>query len=91
VAVLAGAQFATMDVDFAQSLGLEPGVLVLRVPAGTPAADAGLKAGDVVRTVNGLAVRDVNVLRRVMQGARDARLQVQARGAAPRVVTIGGR
>jgi S1-C subfamily serine protease len=66
-------------------------VLVLRVPAGTPAADAGLKAGDVVRTVNGLAVRDVNVLRRVMQGARDARLQVQARGAAPRVVTIGGR
>jgi len=91
VAVLAGAQFATMDADFAQSLGLEPGVLVLRVPAGIPAADAGLKAGDVVRTVNGLAVRDVNVLRRVMQGARDARLQVQARGAAPRVVTIGGR
>lgn len=89
VAVLAGAQFATMDAEFAQSLGLEPGVLVLRVPAGTPAAEAGLRAGDVVRSVNGVAVRDVAGLRRVLAASRDgARLVVQARGAAGRVVEL---
>ena len=89
VAVLAGAQFATMDAEFAQSLGLESGVLVLRVPAGTPAADAGLKAGEVVRSVNGTAVRDVAQLRRVLASLREpARLVVQGKGAAGRVVEL---
>jgi len=89
VAVLAGAQFATMDAEFAQSLGLEPGVLVLRVPAGTPAADAGLKAGEVVRSVNGTAVRDVAGLRRALAASRDvARLVVQGKGSAGRVVEL---
>ncbi len=89
VAVLAGAQFATMDAEFAQSLGLEPGVLVLRVPAGTPAADAGLKAGEVVRSVNGTAVRDVAGLRRLLAASREpARLVVQGKGAAGRVVEL---
>lgn len=91
VAVLAGAQFATMDAEFAQSLGLDAGVLVLRVPAGTPAADAGIKAGDVVRTVNGAAVRDVSALRRALAPGREVRMVVQARGGAPRSVTIGAR
>lgn len=89
VTVLAGAQLATMDAEFAQSLSLEAGVLVLRVPAGTPAADAGLKAGDVVRAVNGQTVRDVSGLRRALAMSRDAaRLTVQARGAASRVVVL---
>jgi S1-C subfamily serine protease len=89
VAVLAGAQFATMDMEFAQSLGLEPGVLVLRVPAGTPAAGAGLKAGDVVRAVNGGAVRDVSALRRALATSREtARLTVQGRGSASRVLVL---
>lgn len=91
VAVLAGAQFATMDAEFAQSLGLDAGVLVLRVPAGTPAADAGIKAGDVVRTVNGAVVRDVSALRRALAAGREVRMVVQARGGAPRNVTIGAR
>lgn len=92
VAVLAGAQFATMDDEFALSLGLEAGVLVLRVPGGTPAADAGLKAGEVVRSVNGVAVRDVAALRRALQSAREARLTVQARGGVTRTVVLrGGR
>ena len=91
VAVLAGAQFATMDEEFAQTLGLEAGVLVLRVPTGTPAAEAGLKSGDVVRRVNGVPVGDVRALRRALQSAREVRLLVQARGAAPRTVVLGGR
>jgi len=89
VTVLAGAQFATMDTEFAQSLGLEPGVLVLRVPTGTPAADAGLRSGDVVRAVNGRVVRDVVELRRALAVSRDAaRMTVQGRGSAARVVVL---
>jgi hypothetical protein len=89
VALLAGAQFVTMDAELAQSLSLEPGVLVLRVPAGTPAADAGLKGGDVVRAVNGQVVRDVTALRRALAMSRDvARMTVQARGGASRVVVL---
>lgn len=89
IAVLAGAQFATVDAEFAQTLGLEPGVLVLRVPAGTPAADAGLKSGEIVRSVNGVSVRDVTSLRRVLSTSRDAaRLTVQGRGTASRVVVL---
>lgn len=89
VTVLGGAQFATMDTEFAQSLGLEPGVLVLRVPTGTPAADAGLRSGDVVRSVNGRVVRDVVELRRALAVSRDAaRMTVQGRGAVSRVVVL---
>lgn len=87
VTVLAGAQFVNMDDEFASSLGLENGVLVLRVPSGTPAADAGLRGGDVVRNVNGTSVRDVAMLRRALQNARgEARLQVQNKGATRTVV-----
>lgn len=85
--VLAGAQFVNMDEEFASSLGLESGVLVLRVPSGTPAADAGLRGGDVVRSVNGTPVRDVTTLRRALQGSRgDAKLQVLAKGSVRTVV-----
>ncbi len=91
VLVLAGAQFATIDDEFAESLGLEPGVLVLRVPAGTPAADAGMRAGEVVRSVNGTPVRDVVALRRVMYAARDARLVVQHKSGATRTVVLSLR
>jgi serine protease Do len=88
VVVIAGAQFATIDDEFAESLGLEPGVLVLRVPAGTPAADAGLRSGEVVRSVNGTPVRDVTSLRRTFYSAREARLLVQNKSGASRTVVL---
>lgn len=87
---IAGAQFATVDDELAQSLGVEPGVLVLRVPQGTQAADAGLRAGDVVRSVNGTAVRDAATLRRLITG-REARLLVQSKTNGARTVILGGR
>jgi serine protease Do len=88
VMVLAGAQFATVDDEFLQGLGLEPGVLVLRVPTGTPAYDAGLRGGDVVRAVNGAPVRDAATLRQRLQGQRDARLLVQGKGSGARTVVL---
>ena len=94
MAVLAGAQLSVVDEDFAQRLGVEPGVLVLRVPMGTPAAEAGLRPGEVIRAVNGVPVRDMTPLRRALgntsgaSGSRDVKLTVSARGAAPRIVTV---
>jgi len=73
---------------------VEPGVLVLRVPMGTPAAEAGLRPGEVIRAVNGVPVRDMTPLRRALgntsgaSGSRDVKLTVSARGAAPRIVTV---
>jgi serine protease Do len=90
VAVLAGAQFSTIDEDFAATQDIEAGVLVLRVPPGTPAADAGLRAGEVVVRVNGERVRDVAALRRALSGGRDVRLSVQSR-SGERVVVLRTR
>jgi hypothetical protein len=90
MAVIAGAQLSVVDDEFAQSLGVEPGVLVLRVPPGTLAADAGLRPGDVIRAVNGTPLREMAPLRRAFSstGTREVRLTVSARGAAPRIVTM---
>jgi S1-C subfamily serine protease len=89
VAVLAGAQFSTIDQDFASALDLDAGVLVLRVPPGTPAAEAGLRAGEVVVRANGLRVRDVATLRRVLVDATsEVRLVVQGKGSNERTVVL---
>jgi len=78
-----------VDEEFTQTLGLEPGVLILKVPPGTPAAEAGLRAGEVLRSVNGTAVRDVATLRRLLQtsGPRP-QLQVQSSSAGTRLVVL---
>lgn len=90
MAVLAGAQLSVIDEEFAQSMGVEPGVLVMRVPLGTPAAEAGLRAGDVIRAVNGTPLRDLAPLRRAFGAgsSREVKLTVSARGASPRIVTV---
>ncbi|MFH1312942.1 MAG: trypsin-like peptidase domain-containing protein [Candidatus Eisenbacteria bacterium] len=56
----------------AHSLGIEStdGVIVSQVDAGSPAAKAGLKRGDVIVEVNGGHIRDFESARRAIFGAR---------------------
>ncbi len=55
-----GANLQNVTKDIADSLGLErpAGALVVGVAAGSPAAEAGLKRGDVIIAIDGQAVDD---------------------------------
>jgi S1-C subfamily serine protease len=50
----------------AQSTGREAGIAVVEVVPGSPAADAGLRAGDVIIEVDGVATTDAGDLQRLM-------------------------
>ncbi len=60
-----GASGKSITADLAKSLSLPrpSGVVVDRVIAGSPASKAGLAVGDIVRTVNGHEINDVEELR----------------------------
>lgn len=85
-----GATFNAIDEEFAQTMGVEQGVLVLRVLPGSPAADAGLRAGEMVRAVNGNPVKELSLIQRAigMPGAHDVKLTVTGRETPARIVTI---
>jgi serine protease Do len=61
-----GIQIQPLSKELAEGLGLarDKGALVDNAEDGTPAADAGLKAGDVVTAVNGEPVSDARELSR---------------------------
>jgi S1-C subfamily serine protease len=54
----------------AAAVGHESGVEVVEVVEGSPAADAGLRAGDLIIEADGSAVGDVGVLQQLMSGDR---------------------
>lgn len=89
-ATVLGAQLNVLDEELAKSLGLEPGLLIMRVTTGTPAADAGLKAGEVVRALNGTSLREVGPIVRAVKvpGAHEVKLTVIGRDAPARTVTL---
>ena len=57
-----GARLQAVTPDIADSLGLKrpAGALITRVLAGSPAAQAGLKVGDLILSIDGQAVDDPN-------------------------------
>ena len=61
-----GVRIQPVTDDIAESLGLESarGALVSQAEEGTPAAEAGIRAGDVIAEVNGQSVRGPRVLSR---------------------------
>jgi predicted metalloprotease with PDZ domain len=68
---LAGAELAEMNEGLGRYFRVDDGLLVLAVSPGTPAARAGLEAGDVIVEVEGDEVHDVTAFRRAVAGAED--------------------
>jgi S1-C subfamily serine protease len=57
--------------------GATTGVLVARVAAGSPAAERGLRAGDVITKINRVRVRNLMEAAQITQNARSIILEVQ--------------
>jgi len=78
---VAGATVANLSPALADELGLDMlahGVILLKVAGGSPAAQVGLKAGDIVLSVNGRTVGRVAALEIALEAAdREWRLSVR--------------
>ena len=90
-AVFAGAQLKSLSVDLRAALSLPEGVLVWKVLPGTPAADGGLRDGDVIRLANGRVVQRVNDVRVAFENAGDSRalsFRIHRKDAPDRTVVL---
>jgi serine protease Do len=68
-----GARLQPVTGQLAEYFGVKEGVLVSSVDADSPAAKAGLKAGDVITSVNGRAVSDTRDVNQEIRGAEDGK------------------
>jgi len=90
-----GVQVQPVTAEVAQSLGLKKaeGALVAEPQANGPAAAAGIESGDVITSVNGLAVKDSRDLARRIGGlppGASVKLVVLHKGAEKNVsITLG--
>lgn len=87
---MGGAVLATIDADLEELTGASEGAFVLRVAPGTPAAEAGLRSGDVIVRVDDDRVAGPREVRRAMQrtaerGGRSLALEVVRKGQSRRV------
>ncbi|HYW06689.1 MAG TPA: PDZ domain-containing protein [Longimicrobium sp.] len=89
---VAGAELAEMNEELGRYFRTSDGVLVLRVPRSTPAARAGLQAGDVIVRAAGAEVGTVAELRRAFTRADDGRVRLEViRQGARRSVDVEWR
>ena len=82
-----GVQVQPVTAGIAESLGMKnaEGALVDEAQADTPAAKAGIQAGDVITTVNGAAIKDSRSLAREISGmapGSSAKLDIIRKGEA---------
>jgi len=68
-----GITVQNLTPDIAKGLGLkkETGVVVTRVEPGSPAANAGIRTGDVIQEVNRKPLKDVNDFAQKVEKAKD--------------------
>lgn len=74
-----GIQMAELTPELKQEINSDPnsglsvdadrGVLVLKVIPGSPAARAGLRAGDVIQGLNGQSVKDADAVQQAVEGS----------------------
>lgn len=86
-----GARLQTLGPELRSALGLPEGVLVLQVPRGTPAYDAGLRDGDIIHQANGTTARSVDDVRQAFLDSRTTRalaLRVSQKDGPARQVSI---
>lgn len=89
VSMVSGAAFLALDSDWKETLGVDRGLLVTLVSAGSPAQAAGLKKGDIILSSGDEPVSTPAALRRLvgMNGANGVTLKV-LRGQGKATVTI---
>jgi S1-C subfamily serine protease len=68
-----GARLQPLNGQLAEYFGAKEGVLVASVDDDSPAAKAGLKAGDVIVSVNGRAVNDTRDITQEIRNAEDGK------------------
>jgi serine protease Do len=90
-----GVRIQTVTPEMASALGLPSanGALISNVDAGSPAAKAGLRQGDVITQYNGKAIADNNQLRNAVAGTMpgtDVQLQILRDGKSETLrATVG--
>jgi predicted metalloprotease with PDZ domain len=79
---VSGAEVRALNAGLSAYFQVDEGILVTSVAPGTPAADAGLRPGDVIQRVDGRTVGSVERLREALSNPRvkDHALQVIRRG-----------
>ncbi|HVT41112.1 MAG TPA: PDZ domain-containing protein [Gemmatimonadaceae bacterium] len=89
---VAGAILMPLDDDWRQSLGVDNGLLVIKVVLGSPAKDAGLRGNDVIISADGQTVGSVRALQRIISNARTNAVNLQVvRGGKAQTLTLRWR
>ncbi len=73
---LAGANLVPIKGDLREYFGVDRGALITQVGAGTPAARAGLKGGDVIVSAGGTRVRTPHDVQMALEKASDERAMI---------------
>jgi predicted metalloprotease with PDZ domain len=86
---VAGAILMPLDDDWRQSLGVDNGLLVMKVVSPSPAKDAGMRGNDVIITADGQTVGSVRALQRIISSAKANTIKLQVvRGGKTQALTL---
>lgn len=88
---VAGAEFEPINEGLGHYFGTDRGLLVLRVLPQTPAASAGLEAGDVVIRAGGREISDISALRSALaRTGSNVQIELLRRGKNVKLEMRGG-
>ncbi|MDA1080092.1 MAG: PDZ domain-containing protein [Gemmatimonadetes bacterium] len=86
--LIGGAQFLALDAQWRETLGVDQGLLVLSVAAGSPAEASGLRKSDVIVAVGDSTVSSVGDLWRLVDRAGPSGLTLRVRRAKQLVTVV---